>query len=129
MMQRAAPQRRERPTYGQHLRWAVAEYINATICFDPATRSSWFDEAAQQWRRGTNIERMEAGFAPIDAAGRPIQLHHLTGTEVNGLTGTRGALAEVAEGFHQRNTRTLHIPELHRNPNIPQADHTAISEL
>ena len=36
------------------------------------------------------------------------------------MTGTRGALAEVTEAFHQQNTSVLHIPELHRNPNIPQ---------
>jgi hypothetical protein len=88
--------------------------------FDPTKRSAWFDEAAQEWRRGTNIERMQAGLAPVDSAGRPIQLHHLTGTEVNAFAGTRGALAETRVDMHQKHLSALHIPEVHRNPNIPR---------
>jgi len=106
-------------------KWEGADVLGRRVyqrtdLFDPMKRSAWVDEASGQWRRGTNVERMEAGLAAVDAAGRPIQLHHLTGIEVNSMTGTRGALAEVTEAFHQQNTSVLHIPELHRNPNIPQ---------
>jgi len=106
-------------------RWQSNEVLGRRVyqrndLFDPAQRSSWFDKETNQWQTGTNVERMRAGLAPVDSAGRPIQLHHLTGTEVNGLTGTRGALAEVTETFHQRNAQTLNIARPERNPNIPR---------
>jgi RHS repeat-associated protein len=105
--------------------WRAREVLGRRVyqrsdLFDPAQRSSWFDTAAGQWRSGSNVERMKSGLAPLDSSGRPIQLHHLTGTEVNGLAGTRGSLAEVPEGYHQQNAGVLNISELRRNPNLPR---------
>ena len=75
-------------------------------------------------KSGTNVQRMGDGLAPIGTDGRPLQLHHLTGTEVNGLNGTRGSVAEVTATFHQENTSTLHIPNSQPNPNyVPGGNH------
>jgi hypothetical protein len=83
--------------------------------FDPQQRSSWQGEDGQ-WVRGSNVERMGAGNAPIGYDGKPVQLHHMTQTEVNGMVGTRGSLAEVSASFHQRYTKALHFPK----PAIPK---------
>lgn len=42
----------------------------------------------QERKYGTNIDRMAEGYAPVGKDGKPVQLHHLTQTEVNG-NGTR----------------------------------------
>ncbi|MFP6833831.1 MAG: HNH/ENDO VII family nuclease [Porticoccaceae bacterium] len=59
---------------------------------------------------------MASGRAPIGHDGKSIELHHLTQNEVSGLTGKKGALAEVSSVFHSKNTKILHVPTA-RNPN------------
>ncbi|QBH00764.1 RHS repeat protein [Xanthomonas oryzae] len=86
--------------------------------FDPAKKSSWKDPVTGEWRRGTNIDRMGQGLAPVGTDGRSVQLHHLTQVERHGMTGQRGSLAEILESTHQAHTKTLHVP-FPRNPNKP----------
>ncbi|WP_273760825.1 HNH/ENDO VII family nuclease [Bartonella sp. ML70XJBT.G] len=54
---------------------------------------------------GTNVERMEAGRAPIGYDGQPVELHHLKQTP-------DGPLAEVTKAFHNEHNSVIHI-----NPN------------
>ena len=85
--------------------------------YDPNRVSSW--KEGGRTITGTNIERMDTGRAPIGYDNKPVELHHLTQNEVNGMTGTRGALAEVGSAFHKKNTSVLHTPT-GRNPNKPK---------
>jgi hypothetical protein len=108
-------------------KWEANEVLGRRVyqrndLFDPSKKTSWFDEATKQRQFGTNVDRMRAGYAPVDSANRPIQLHHLTGTEVNRMSGTRGALAETTVPMHSAERRfgVLHIPELRRNANAPR---------
>ena len=89
-------------------------------------RDDLFDlDQTTQWREngkivvGSNLDRMASGRAPVGKDGLPVQLHHLTQSEVNGLAGTRGSLAEIMTSFHQQNTSVLHMPAA-RNPNNPK---------
>jgi hypothetical protein len=50
----------------------------------------------------TNLERMRDGLAPIGPDGKKINLHHTTQRN-------DGALAEVSQTMHQRNSRIIHI--------------------
>jgi hypothetical protein len=50
----------------------------------------------------TNLERMRDGLAPIGPDGKKINLHHTTQRN-------DGALAEVSQTMHQRNSRVIHI--------------------
>ncbi|WP_371137041.1 HNH/ENDO VII family nuclease [Bartonella sp. DB5-6] len=55
--------------------------------------------------KGTNIERMKTGRAPLDADNRPIELHHM-------LQIHDGPIAEVTNAFHNEYNSVIHI-----NPN------------
>ena len=57
----------------------------------------------------TNIQRMKKGRPPVGTDGKPVELHHMTQNEVNGFNGSRGAVAEVTNGFHNKNYNTIHI--------------------
>jgi filamentous hemagglutinin len=59
---------------------------------------------------------MQTGRAPIGYDDEAVELHHLTQTEVNGMTNTRGTLAEVGGEFHSRYGKTLHMPK----PAVPK---------
>lgn len=87
--------------------------------FDDAKKSSWKDPISGQWKYGTNLDRMADGLAPVGIDGKSIQLHHLTQTEVNGMTGTRGSLVELTATQHSNYSRQLHMPN-ERNPNNPK---------
>jgi hypothetical protein len=63
------------------------------------------DPARVDSRGRTNLQRMRARLAPVDANGKPIALHHMLQTNA-------GPLAEVTSDFHQTNSRVIHI-----NPN------------
>ncbi|UQA72384.1 type IV secretion protein Rhs [Stenotrophomonas maltophilia] len=84
--------------------------------FNPHRKVSWEDAETGEFRRGTNLDRMSEGLAPIGKDGRPVQLHHLTMTEAPGMNGRRGSLAEVKASIHSKYTSILHIP-FPRNPN------------
>jgi hypothetical protein len=49
----------------------------------------------------TNLQRMQAGKAPIGNDGKPVQLHHVLQKET-------GPMAEVREVTHREYKRTLH---------------------
>lgn len=68
--------------------------------FDPNLMTSW--KVKGKTIRGTNLERMATGRAPVGVDGKPVNLHHLIQTQ-------DGAIAEVAGGMHQQYYRTLHI--------------------
>jgi hypothetical protein len=85
--------------------------------FDPSQVTQWRENG--KVISGTNLERMASGRAPIGNDGLSVQLHHLTQTERNGLTGTRGSLAEISTSFHQKHTSVLHM-QTARNPNNPK---------
>ena len=55
--------------------------------------------------RGTNIERMATGRAPIGYDGKAVNLHHMLQTQ-------NGPIAEMSQTFHKTNHRVIHI-----NPN------------
>jgi hypothetical protein len=65
-------------------------------------RNDWIDPARVDSRSRTNLARMRAGRAPLDANGKSIELHHLIQTQ-------RGPLAEVTSDFHRDYHRQLHI--------------------
>ena len=107
------------------LAWCKKSILGRTVhqrddLFDDNKKSSWQDPNTKQWKSGTNIDRMADGLAPVGIDGNPITLHHLTQTEVNGMTGTRGSLVELTRTQHQNYTRQLHMPPPPRNPNNKQ---------
>ncbi len=65
-------------------------------------RDDLIDPGAVDPKGRTNVDRMERGLAPVGPDGKPLNLHHTTQRN-------DGALAEVAQTFHQQNARTLHI--------------------
>ena len=50
----------------------------------------------------SNLQRMKEGLAPLGADGKPINLHHM-------LQSMDSPIAEVAQAFHRRHTRIIHI--------------------
>lgn len=68
-------------------------------------RNDLIDPSAVDKLGRSNLERMQAGIAPLGPDGRSINLHHLTQRP-------NGAIAEVTATMHQTNSRVLHI-----NPN------------
>ncbi|MCT4536028.1 HNH/ENDO VII family nuclease [Halodesulfovibrio sp.] len=68
--------------------------------FDPNHISTWKERRDQY--KGTNLERMASGRAPIGFDGKSIELHHLTQTQA-------GSIAEVTKVFHTKNSKTIHI--------------------
>ena len=94
-------------------KWNKTTVLDRTVhqrsdLFDPTATSAW--RVRGKTVQGTNLERMSSGRAPVGFDGKPVELHHLTQTEVNGLVGKRGALAEVGSVFHSTNTKVLHVP-------------------
>jgi hypothetical protein len=81
-------------------RWTPKEVNGRTVyqardIFDPAKRSSWQDPVTGQWKRGSNVQRMADGLAPIGRDGKSVNLHHLLQQEP-------GALAEVPSSLHSK---------------------------
>jgi len=50
----------------------------------------------------TSIENMKIGNSATGPDGKPIHIHHLIQTQ-------DGALAEIKQTFHQKNTKIIHI--------------------
>ena len=50
----------------------------------------------------SNMDRMEAGLAPLGSDGKSMNLHHMTQTQ-------DGAIAEVTSTFHSENSSIIHI--------------------
>ncbi|EJF87639.1 hypothetical protein ME1_00994, partial [Bartonella vinsonii subsp. arupensis OK-94-513] len=71
--------------------------------FDPNQIVTWTVNGKEV--KGTNIERMKTGRAPLDADDDPIELHHMLQTHDS-------PIAEVTNEFHKKNTAVIHI-----NPN------------
>ncbi|WP_244427604.1 HNH/ENDO VII family nuclease, partial [Bartonella queenslandensis] len=71
--------------------------------FDPNRISEW--TVNKKKVKGTNIERMKAGRAPIGLDNKPIELHHMLQTH-------DGPIAEVTNKFHNKHSFAIHI-----NPN------------
>lgn len=68
---------------------------------DPNRVSEW--TVRGQTVRGTNLERMAAGRAPVGPDGNSVNLHHLTQRQ-------DGAIAEVTQTLHSTNHGILHMP-------------------
>lgn len=75
--------------------------------FDPNQVSTWTDKGKVV--TGNNLDRMSSGRAPIGSDGNSVNLHHMTQTQ-------NGAIAEVTQTFHQKNTGVIHI---NSGSNIP----------
>ncbi|WP_183194748.1 HNH/ENDO VII family nuclease, partial [Bartonella fuyuanensis] len=71
--------------------------------FDPNQIVSWTVKGKEV--KGTNIERMKTGRAPLDFNENPIELHHMLQTH-------DGPIAEVTNAFHNKHNSVIHI-----NPN------------
>ncbi|EJF78961.1 hypothetical protein MCQ_01002, partial [Candidatus Bartonella washoeensis Sb944nv] len=71
--------------------------------FDPNQIVTWTVNGKEV--KGTNIERMKAGRAPIGFDNEPVELHHMLQTH-------NGPLAEVTNEFHNEHHSVIHI-----NPN------------
>ncbi|WP_275658248.1 MULTISPECIES: HNH/ENDO VII family nuclease, partial [Photorhabdus] len=71
--------------------------------FDPQHMSAWRDQG--KVIRGTNIERMASGRAPVGHDGKAVNLHHMLQTQ-------NGPIAEMSQTFHKVNHKAIHI-----NPN------------
>ena len=84
--------------------------------FDPNLMTTWRNKG--KVFRGTNIERMATGRAPIGYDGKAVNLHHMLQTQ-------NGPIAEMSQAFHKTNHRVIHI-----NPNsIPSGtDRAAFNE-
>ena len=93
----------------------VRDVYQSNDLFDPGHISTWKVRGKEV--TGTNIERMQAGRAPIGLDGKSIELHHLTQNEYLGMSQKRGALVEVLHRTHKDNYSTLHFPEPPRNVN------------
>jgi len=66
-------------------------------------------------RGRTNLERMKKGLAPLGPDGKSINLHHMTQRH-------NGAIAEMTQTFHQKNSKVIHI-----NPNsVPSGINRAV---
>ncbi len=75
--------------------------------FDPNKMVKWMENKKDVW--GTNVERMEAGRAPIGHDGESVELHHLKQTP-------DGPLAETSKEFHQKYTSVIHNnPKTHQS--------------
>ncbi|WP_273760988.1 DUF637 domain-containing protein, partial [Bartonella sp. AU16XJBT] len=75
--------------------------------FDPNKMVKWRENKKDVW--GTNVERMEAGKAPIGHDGWPVELHHLSQTPED-------AIAETSKEFHQKYTSVIHNnPKTHQS--------------
>ncbi|MFB9085874.1 HNH/ENDO VII family nuclease [Erwinia tracheiphila] len=52
--------------------------------------------------RGTNVERMATGRAPVGYDGNAVNLHHMLQTQ-------NGPIAEMSQTFHKTNHGIIHI--------------------
>nr|WP_246856874.1 HNH/ENDO VII family nuclease [Brenneria sp. CFCC 11842] len=68
--------------------------------FDPNLMTTWRDKG--KVFRGTNIERMATGRAPVGYDGNAVNLHHMLQTQ-------NGPIAEVSQTFHKANHGIIHI--------------------
>ncbi|ELY2909908.1 hypothetical protein SMX71_004311 [Cronobacter dublinensis] len=71
--------------------------------FDPTLMTTWREKG--KVIRGTNVERMAAGRAPVGYDGNAVNLHHMLQTQ-------DGPIAEMSQTFHKTNHGIIHI-----NPN------------
>ncbi|WP_353655838.1 RHS repeat-associated core domain-containing protein [Erwinia sp. S59] len=71
--------------------------------FDPNLMTTWRDKG--KVFKGTNIERMATGRAPVGYDGKAVNLHHM-------LQSQDGPIAEMSQTFHKVNHGIIHI-----NPN------------
>ncbi|WP_204575031.1 HNH/ENDO VII family nuclease, partial [Cronobacter sakazakii] len=71
--------------------------------FDPNLMTTWRDKG--KIIRGTNVERMATGRAPVGYDGNAVNLHHMLQTQ-------DGPIAEMSQTFHKTNHGIIHI-----NPN------------
>ncbi|WP_345117652.1 HNH/ENDO VII family nuclease, partial [Bartonella jaculi] len=69
--------------------------------FDPNRISKWTENKKEVW--GTNVERMEAGRAPMGFDGKPVELHHLKQTP-------EGPIAEISKQSHNKYSSVIHAP-------------------
>uniref|UniRef100_UPI0035CECB0B HNH/ENDO VII family nuclease n=1 Tax=Bartonella sp. AC151YNML TaxID=3243449 RepID=UPI0035CECB0B len=75
--------------------------------FDPNQIVKWTVNKKDVW--GTNVERMEAGRAPIGFDGQPVELHHLKQTH-------EGPIAEMSHESHKKYTSVIHNnPQKHQS--------------
>ncbi|WP_375673986.1 DUF637 domain-containing protein [Bartonella sp. AA18HLJMS] len=75
--------------------------------FDPNKIVSWTVKGEEVW--GTNVERMEAGRAPMGFDGKPVELHHLSQTP-------EGPIAEIGSKDHNKYTSVIHAnPKTHQS--------------
>lgn len=65
-------------------------------------RNDLIDIARMDIRGRTNLQRMEAGLAPIGPDGKSMNLHHTLQT-------MDGPIAEMTQTFHQEYSRVMHI--------------------
>ncbi len=66
-----------------------------------AQRNSTFFSHAKDGLGRTNIERMEAGMAPIGKDGKAVELHHLKQKD-------KGIIIELTNKEHRENSKILH---------------------
>ena len=71
--------------------------------FDPELMTTWREKG--KVFRGTNVERMATGRAPVGYDGNAVNLHHMLQTQ-------DGPIAEMSQTFHKTNHGIIHI-----NPN------------
>ncbi|MCI4030699.1 HNH/ENDO VII family nuclease, partial [Dickeya dianthicola] len=71
--------------------------------FDPNRMTTWRDKG--KVFKGTNVERMATGRAPVGYDGKAVNLHHM-------LQSQKGPIAEMSQSFHKSNHGIIHI-----NPN------------
>ena len=71
--------------------------------FDPDLMTTWREKG--KVFRGTNVERMATGRAPVGYDGNAVNLHHMLQTQ-------DGPIAEMSQTFHKTNHGIIHI-----NPN------------
>ncbi len=75
--------------------------------FDPNKIVKWMENKKEVW--GTNIERMEAGRAPIGFDDKSVELHHLN-------QAPDGPLAVMSHEFHKKYTSVIHAnPQKHQS--------------
>jgi type VI secretion system secreted protein VgrG len=88
----------EKPSAGGK-RWARSVKFEGVNVFQ---RDDLFDPDARDKRGRTNRSRMAQGLAPIGKDGKSVNLHHLIQSE-------KGSIAEVADTFHKKYDRIIHI--------------------
>ena len=83
----------------------LSKYWNKRVTFrgnKVYQRDDWIDPKKVDGKGKTNLQNMKGGYAPHGPDGKPINLHHMT-------QGHHDGIAEVAESFHQKYNKILHI--------------------